>query len=196
MIILIGGEGYTGKTFMAQKLLEKYKIPYLSIDHLKMAIYRSNDECGFTLLDSQEHIGEKLWGILKGIIMTNIENGQHLIIEGCYLMPEKIKELECNAEYSMKIISFYMGFSKKYINNNFESIILKNMGVIENRTPKDNDDITKEVYLLETAKIKKMCKNSGSKYFEINNEYNQEIQNVYKWIDEQITSRDLYTFLD
>ena len=69
------------------------------------------------------------------------------------------------------------------------------MGVIENRIPEDNDDITKEVYLLETAKIKKMCENSGAKYFEIDNEYNQEIQNVYKWIDEQITSRNLYTFL-
>lgn len=33
MVILIGGVSCTGKTVMAQKLLEKYKIPYLSIDH-------------------------------------------------------------------------------------------------------------------------------------------------------------------
>ena len=36
MIILIMGASHTGKTKLAQKLLEKYKYPYLSIDHLKM----------------------------------------------------------------------------------------------------------------------------------------------------------------
>ncbi len=41
MIILIGGSSHTGKTLMAQKLLEKYKFPYLSIDHLKMGLIRS-----------------------------------------------------------------------------------------------------------------------------------------------------------
>jgi len=41
MIILIAGDTHTGKTLLAQKLLEKYKYPYLSIDHLKMGVIRS-----------------------------------------------------------------------------------------------------------------------------------------------------------
>ena len=41
MIILIGGSTHAGKTLLAQRLLEKYKIPYLSIDHLKMGLIRS-----------------------------------------------------------------------------------------------------------------------------------------------------------
>lgn len=41
MIILIGGASHTGKTNLAQKLLEKYQFPYLSIDHLKMGLIRS-----------------------------------------------------------------------------------------------------------------------------------------------------------
>jgi putative acetyltransferase len=192
MIILIGGNGYMGKTLMAQKLLEKYNVPYLSIDHLKMGIYRADSNCGFTPLDSLEHISEKLWGILKGIIMTNIENKQHLIIEGCYLMPEKIKELEQDEEYSTRIISFYMGFSEKYIEHYFDSVILKNMGAIEDRIPEDNDDITKDIYITETAKIKKMCEDSGAKYFELDGEYNQEMQRIYQWIHEQIKSQRMY----
>jgi len=67
MVILIGGAGYTGKTFMAQQLLEKYKYPTFSIDNLKMGLYRANMDCGFTPTDSSELIGEKLWPILKGI---------------------------------------------------------------------------------------------------------------------------------
>lgn len=33
MIILISGNSCTGKTYMAQQLLERYHVPYLSIDH-------------------------------------------------------------------------------------------------------------------------------------------------------------------
>ena len=43
MIILISGASHTGKTLLSQKLLEKYKMPYLSIDHLKMGLIRSGN---------------------------------------------------------------------------------------------------------------------------------------------------------
>jgi len=36
MVILITGASHTGKTLLVQQMLEKYKYPYLSIDHLKM----------------------------------------------------------------------------------------------------------------------------------------------------------------
>ena len=41
MVILITGASHTGKTLLAQRMLEKYKYPYLSIDHLKMGMIRS-----------------------------------------------------------------------------------------------------------------------------------------------------------
>lgn len=43
MIILITGASHTGKTLLAQRMLEKYKYPYLSIDHLKMGLIRSGN---------------------------------------------------------------------------------------------------------------------------------------------------------
>ena len=191
MIILIGGVGYAGKTLMAQKLLEKYKMPYLSIDDLKMGIYRSDPNCGFhpesdAETGSCEFIANKLWGILKGIIMTNIENKQNLIIEGAYLMPDKIKELENDEEYAPYIISFYMGFSETYIKKNFYSKVLANMCAIEARDEPDDKD-TVELYIIENSQVKKMCEDSGAKYFEIDGEYNKEIKKVYEWIDEQIS---------
>ena len=33
MVILITGASHTGKTLLAQRMLEKYKYPYLSVDH-------------------------------------------------------------------------------------------------------------------------------------------------------------------
>lgn len=39
MIVLITGASHTGKTLLAQRLLERYKYPYLSIDHLMMSVH-------------------------------------------------------------------------------------------------------------------------------------------------------------
>ena len=41
MIVLITGASHTGKTALAQRLLEQYHYPYLSIDYLKMGLIRS-----------------------------------------------------------------------------------------------------------------------------------------------------------
>lgn len=83
MVILIAGTSHIGKTLLAQKLLEKYKYPYLSIDYLKMGLIRSKN-INLTVEDDHE-LTKYLWDILKEIIKTNIENKQNIIIEGCYI---------------------------------------------------------------------------------------------------------------
>jgi putative acetyltransferase len=181
MIILIGGFSHTGKTYIAQMLLEKYKYPYLSIDHLKMGLYRANINCGFTPSDSYELIGEKLWEIIKGLILTAIENKQNLIIEGWYLLPQKVNELE--EEYRKNIISFYLGFSKSYIEKYFISKILQNRNIIETRGYEN--DFTLDDFIGENMKQKELCHKYGAKYFEIDEDYQKEIEKIYSWIESQ-----------
>ena len=86
MIILITGASHTGKTALAQKLLEKYKYPYLSIDHLKMGLIRSGNT-KLTPMSDDSELTEYLWPIVKEMIKTAIENEQNLIVEGCYIPP-------------------------------------------------------------------------------------------------------------
>ena len=66
MIILITGASHTGKTALAQKLLEKYKYPYLSIDHLKMGLIRSKNT-NLTPCDD-EKLTDYLWPIVREMI--------------------------------------------------------------------------------------------------------------------------------
>ena len=77
MIILITGASHVGKTYFAQKLLEKYKYPYLSIDHLKMGLIRSGNTTLTPLSDDNE-LTNYLWPIVREIIKTAIENKQNL----------------------------------------------------------------------------------------------------------------------
>jgi len=93
MIILIGGASHTGKTFLAQRLLEKLRYPYLSIDHLKMGLIRS----GYTSLSpvsSNRELTDYLWPVVQEIIKTAIENRQNLIVEGCYIPFAWAKDFE------------------------------------------------------------------------------------------------------
>ena len=74
MIILIGGASHTGKTLLAQRLLEKHHYPYLSIDHLKMGLIRS-DNTDLTPMDDDK-LTDYLWPIVREMVKTAIENGQ------------------------------------------------------------------------------------------------------------------------
>ena len=82
MIILITGASHTGKTALAQKLLEKYHYPYLSIDHLKMGLIRTKNT-SLTPMSSDTALTDYLWPIVREMIKTAIENHQNLIMEGC-----------------------------------------------------------------------------------------------------------------
>lgn len=182
LVILLGGNSCTGKTLMSQELLEKYKIPYFSVDHLKMGLYRSNRNCGFTPLDSKEVIANKLWPIIREMIKTIIENNQNIIIEGCYLLPELVKDLE--AKYPNQIVSVFLVFSTNYIEENFASNIIKYRNVIETRKYNEIRPITQFIY--EHNELRKECIQYGVEYFEIDNNYEEEIEKIFDFIENKI----------
>ena len=119
MIILITGASHTGKTILAQKMLEKYKYPYLSIDHLKMGLIRS----GNTDLtpEDDEALTEYLWPIIREIVKTAIENRQNLIIEGCYI-PFRWRQ-DFDERYLSSIRFICLAMSEQYIENHYGEII-------------------------------------------------------------------------
>ena len=117
MIILISGASHVGKTALAQKLLEKYKFPYLSIDHLKMGLIRSG-QTSLTPLSDDALLTEYLWPIVREMVKTAIENEQNLIVEGCYI-PHNWYEY-FSKEYLENIKYRCLILSEKYIKNSFE----------------------------------------------------------------------------
>ena len=143
MIILITGASHTGKTLFAQKLLEKYKYPYLSIDHLKMGLIRSKNT-NLTPCDD-EKLTDYLWPIVREMIKTAIENNQNLIVEGCYIPFDWQKDFEI--EYLNKIKYYCLVLSQNYIKNHFDDI-KKHANAIENRL---YDDCTMEEVLKDNV---------------------------------------------
>ena len=118
MVIIITGASHVGKTCLAQRMLEKYKYPYLSIDHLKMGLIRS----GNTKLTAEDDdkLVEYLWPIVKEIIKTVIENKQNLIVEGCYIPFDW--RCDFSEEYLRSIRFICLAMTDRYIDTHFDEI--------------------------------------------------------------------------
>ena len=165
MIILITGASHTGKTALAQKLLEKYKYPYLSIDHLKMGLIRSGNT-ELTPLSDDSALTEYLWPIVREMIKTAIENKQNLIVEGCYIPFDWQKDF--NSEYLENIKYYCLVMTEEYIKNHFADI-KKYANVIENRL--DDEWCTMESVLSDNAEILALAKKHNVNFILIDDQY-------------------------
>lgn len=114
---------------MAQRLLEKYKYPYLSIDHLKMGLIRSGNT-KLTPMSEDAELTEYLWPVVREMIKTVIENGQNLVVEGCYIPLDWKKDF--SNDYLESIKFFCLVMSENYIRAHFDDI-KRYAGVIEKR---------------------------------------------------------------
>ena len=170
MIILITGASHTGKTALAQKLLEKYKYPYLSIDHLKMGLIRSGHTT-LTPISDDALLTEYLWPIVREIIKTAIENKQNLIVEGCYIPFDWKKAFE--TEYLQHIKYYCLVMSENYIKSHFLDI-KKYASIIEDRL--DDEYCTLETVLNDNAETLSLCQKYGTDYILINEKYQIDIE--------------------
>lgn len=169
MIILITGASHTGKTALAQHLLEKYKYPYMSIDHLKMGLIRSaNTE--LTPMSDDGDLTAYLWPIIREMIKTAIENKQNLIVEGCYIPFDWAEDFE--KEYLDNIRYYCLIMSENYVRNHFDDI-KKYAGIIENRL--DDAWCTMESVLADNTHVLELAQKHKVNYILIDDEYKVDI---------------------
>ena len=168
MIILITGASHTGKTVLAQKFLEKYKYPYLSIDHLKMGLIRSG-QTSLTPMDDAE-LTDYLWPVVREMIKTAIENNQNLIVEGCYIPFDWKKDF--TSDYLRDIRYYCLVMSENYIRKNFADI-KGYANIIENRL--DDDYCTLESVIEDNRQVLELVMEYKVNYILIDDEYKIDI---------------------
>ena len=169
MILLITGASHVGKTALAQRLLEKYQYPYLSIDHLKMGLIRSGNT-DLTPMSDDKELTKYLWPIVREMIKTAIENKQNLIVEGCYIPFDWQKDFD--AEYLENIRYYCLVMSEEYIKNHFADIKAY-ANVIEARI---DDDCTIESVLADNAQILTLAQKHNANYILIEDKYEIDIR--------------------
>ena len=158
MIRLLTGSTHTGKTLLAQRLLERHGAPYLSIDHLKMGLIRSG-MCPLTPESPDEALTAVLWPVVREIVKTAVENGQSLTVEGCYI-PFNWRE-DFDASYLPHIRFLCLVFSEAYIRTRFDAI-QTHANAIERRK---DDSCTMELLLAENRRNLEACRRRGLPYY-------------------------------
>lgn len=169
MVVFIAGGTHTGKTLLAQRLLEKYGFPYLSIDHLKMGLIRSG-HTDLTPLSSDEALTGYLWPIVCEMAKTAIENRQDLVIEGCYI-PFTWRN-DFDAWYLPHIQYRCLLFSEDYIRQHYRQI-LSHASDIEWR---QSDSCDQQALLAENRSNLAACKRYGCDYIRIDGDYQVDLE--------------------
>ena len=169
MIILVSGASHCGKTALAQKLLEKYHFPYLSIDHLKMGLIRSG-QTDLTPEDDEE-LCVYLWPIVREMIKTAVENRQNLIVEGCYIPFDWEKDF--SAEYREQIRFICLVMSDNYIRRHLADI-KAHANVIERRV--DDSWLTEQLLLRDNRENLRLCREYGCPYLLIDDDYSVDYE--------------------
>lgn len=165
MIILLAGSSHTGKTLLAQALLEKYKYPYLSVDHLKMGLIRSGNT-SLTPYDD-EGLKDYLWPIVTEMIKTAVENSQNLIVEGCYIPFSWQSDFE--DIYRSEIRYYCLVMSEDYIRNHYEDITRYEDAIEQRMTQAFS---SKESFIDDNKRNLDMCRVYDCSYILIDHEYN------------------------
>ena len=169
MVILITGASHTGKTALAQRLLEKYGCPYLSIDHLKMGLIRS----GSTALTPEDvnALTDYLWPILREIVKTAIENRQNLTVEGCYIPSDWRKDFDDRYLRSIRFVCIAM--TDRYIDSHFDEILAHGSDV-ESRL--DDSGCTASGLKEDNRRYRAGFEAAGERVVRIDSEYEQAIE--------------------
>lgn len=92
------------------------------------------------------------------------------------------------SSYAEKIIPIFLGYSTAYINENFESKILKYRNVIEDRGELEKEHTSESTimeYIKENDAFRRRCLEHGERFFEIDKNYEEEIKKVYDYIEHQ-----------
>ena len=168
MIYLISGASHTGKTVLAQRLLEENHWPYLSLDHLKMGLIRSGNT-DLTVYDD-EKLTDYLWPIAREMAKTAIENHQNLIFEGCYIPHSWAQDFDDS--YLPHIKALWLIMSKTYIETHWEDI-RSHACDVEQRL--DDSDLSKEELIADNRKNLELCKQYGCDYILIDGDYEVNI---------------------
>ena len=172
MVILIAGASHTGKTLLAQKLLEKYHYPYLSIDHLKMGLIRSGNT-HLTAMSDDEVLTAYLWPIVREMVKTAIENQQNLIVEGCYIPLDWQKDFE--ETYLKQIRHCLLIMSEGYIRSHFTDI-KGYANAVEARL--DDSDCTLERVLADNREMLRLAKKHAVNYILIDERYDVDANRI------------------
>lgn len=183
MIYLVGGSARTGKTTIAKRFLNEKNISYFSLDYLMMGIANGVPELKVSPESNPFLVGRQLWPIIESMITAMVENGTTILFEGNQLIPRNVKQLI--ERYNDQICACFLGFAESEPKKKTKEI-LDYKGTENNWVEEYSYEelIDASCRLIDFSKdVRAECKKYGLKYFDVSNNYDETINQVFKYLD-------------
>lgn len=109
MLLIVGGAARTGKGILARRLLVETRLPYLSLDVLKMGLVNGLPDFGIDPEASATELAGQLWPLVRAMAVNMVETDVYYIIEG-EILPEHAEELR--QRFPEEVRACFLGYER------------------------------------------------------------------------------------
>ena len=186
MLYLISGASRSGKTIIANNILKRKQIPYMSLDWLVMGFTNGLPKNGIHDKLLPDEIAEKMWNFLKAMCESMLWSEIDYVIEGEAILPELIRELL--AKYPDKIQICFLGYTD--IDRDQKLTDLKTFRECKKDwlLKESNDDIYRHIdnMVMHSLRIKESCEKYDMRYFDTSTDFVVAVDEATKYLLNEI----------
>ncbi len=108
MLLFLGGAARTGKGLLTRRLLCQHRLPYLSLDVLKMGLTRGMPELAIDPDAGALVVATRLWPLVREMSHNLIGEALPYVIEG-ELLPQNVAGLR--EQYGTQVAACFLGYA-------------------------------------------------------------------------------------
>jgi hypothetical protein len=182
MIYIISGTSRSGKTFLAQKIMKKRGIPYLSLDWLVMGFTNGIPEYGIHDKLWPYEIAERLWDYLKAMLESIIWSESDIVIEGEAVLPELI--INFLKKHPSRIRVCFLGYAHVSVPQKVEEVYEYHRGKKDWLTTESMQNVEDHIrnMVAYSDRIEKTCSLYGLRYFDTSRNFTQALDQAMEYL--------------
>lgn len=186
MLYLVGGAPRAGKSTLAREFLAATGVPHFGIDYLKMGIARGLPEYGVDPNNDDLITARQLWPVVRGMAMTYVENEEDCLLEGAYLLPEYVAELQ--ETLNGQIRACFVGFAE--VDTMLKVRQMRDHAAQTGHgdwTSDEDDEAMEHVEFLKefSSYVRDACSEHGLRYFETSTDHWKSIRAAVQYLSER-----------
>ena len=182
MLYLVSGTSRSGKTLIAEKLMEEKQIPYMSLDWLMRGFTNGMPQLGIHDKLFPDEIAKRLWSFFKAMCESMLYLEIDYIIEGEAMLPELIQELL--DIYPDKIKICFVGYTDIDIDQKAQDIKTYSTRRGDWLTKESDDYIYDHIdnMVTHSRKIRDGCEKYNMTYFDTSTNFMDAIENAKNYL--------------
>lgn len=166
MLYLVSGASRSGKTIIAERILEERGIPYLSLDWLVMGFTNGLPQLGVHDRLMPDEIAAGIWDYVKAMFESMIWSGIDYVIEGEAILPGRIRELIDSHPDKVRIV--FLGYASVDVEQKLQEIKEHSAGKVDWLTKESDAYIRDHIQNMvgHSRLIREGCEEHDLPYFD------------------------------